>query len=973
MNNKARTSNARHCQKFASQLSINVLRVVTMNLFAFLVLSVFVVVPGLSESEDTLEIETRAVAIFDTNWQRHEKTRIHLNSEKGGEDGYCVGDGFIHAKFKTLDEAKEAFDRRPVGSCGGIALEILTGLYTLRKGPIVLEKSDIGEVAWTPCEEAEEKEIGWDVYDGRYLGGYCTDNYSYDTLDEAKAAYRHTDPPGKCGGITYENLSGKYTLRQGRDPQDSPTGEKSWYPKRDGSWKIEPKDEEKSSEQTGWVKYEGQYLGGYCSSQPFYNTLEEAQTAFGKTNPPNKCGGITYEKNRNRYTLRRSNKLATSSSGEISWLFQDKTKSESEKIVWVKYEGKYLGGYCSSHPYYGTLEEAQFAFGKTNPPNKCGGITFEKNRNRYTLRRSNKLARSPSGEISWLPKNEDSDKAEKEKAEKERKQREKAEREKAEREKAERERKEREKAKKEKAEREKAERERKEREKAEREKAERERKEREKAEREKAEREKAERERKEREKAKKEKAEREKAERERKEREKAEREKAERERKEREKAEREKAEREKAERERKEREKAEKEKAEREKAERERKEREKAEREKAERERKEREKAEREKAEREKAERERKEREKAEREKAEREKAERERKEREKAEREKAEREKAERERKEREKAKREKAERQKAERERKEREKAEREKAEREKAERERKEREKAKREKAERERKEREKAERERKEREKAEREKAEREKAERERKEREKAEREKAEREKAERERKEREKAEREKAEREKAERERKEREKAERERAERERKEREKAERERAERERKEREKAEKKKAEKEKKQREKAERKKAKKDKKEHEKKKQEKSEQEKNKESKKGDTGRGKSNCRWRNLPRTKLNIGIVGKMLRRLSLEEAKTLCLKSDACQGVTCKNLGECMLSSCTSKGRKIDERFTSYIPVGCEISQWGDDSAGWYSALQEAFGGFKACFEAKFKMYFGIEDE
>ena len=875
-----------------------------MNLFAFLVLFVFEVVPGLLELEDNLEIKTRAVAIFDTKWQRHEKTRLHLNSEKGGEDGYCVGDGFIHAKFKTLDEAKEAFDRRPIGSCGGIALEILTGLYTLRKGPIVLEKSEIGEVAWTPCEEAEEKEIGWDVYDGRYLGGYCTENYSYDSLDEAKAAYRHTDPPGKCGGITYENLSGKYTLRQGRDPQDSPTGEKSWYPKRDGSWKIEPKDEKKSTEETGWVKYEGKYLGGYCSSQPFYNTLEEAQMAFGKTNPPNKCGGITYEKNRNRYTLRRSNKLATSPSGEISWLPPDKTKSESEKFVWVKYEGKYLGGYCSSHPYYDTLEEAQNAFGKTNPPNKCGGITYEKNRNRYTLRRSNRLATSPSGEISWLPKNEDSDNAEKEKAEKE-----------------------------------KAEKERIEREKAEQEKSEKERKEREKAAREKAEREKAERERKEREKAAREKAEREKAERERKEREKAEREKAEKERKEREKAEREKAEREKAEKERKEREKAAREKAEREKAERERKEREKAEREKAEKER----------TEREKEEKERKEREKAEKERKEREKAEKERKEREKADREKAEREKAERERKEREKA----------EKERKEREKAEKERKEREKAEKERKEREKAEREKAEQE-----KAERERKEREKAEKERKEREKAEKERKEREKAEKERKEREKAEKERKEREKAEREKAEQEKAERERKEREKAEKERKEREN----------AERERKDREKAEKKKAEKERKQREKAERKKAKKDKKEHEKKKEEKSEQEKNEPSKKEDTPRKeKSKCKWRNLPRTKLNIGIVGKMLRRLNLEEAKTLCLKSDACQGVTCKNPGECILSSCTSKGRKIDERFTSYIPVGCEISQWGDDSAGWYSALQEAFSGVKACFEAKFKMYFGIRDD
>mgnify|MGYP005727058273 CR=1 FL=1 len=174
-----------------------------------------------SVQEESVESEKRAEhESFKTNWCRHEKTRIHLNTGHGGT-GYCVGNGFIHAKFKTLDEAKEAFDRRPLNMCGGITLEIKTGLYTLRRGPVVLESSNSKEVSWTPCTKAEQavvkegemKNIGWDVYDGRYLGGYCTSKYAYKTLEEAQAAYRHTNPPGQCGGITYENLSGRYTLR----------------------------------------------------------------------------------------------------------------------------------------------------------------------------------------------------------------------------------------------------------------------------------------------------------------------------------------------------------------------------------------------------------------------------------------------------------------------------------------------------------------------------------------------------------------------------------------------------------------------------------------------------------------------------------------------------------------------------------------------------------------------------------------
>ncbi|XP_063693329.1 uncharacterized protein LOC134825120 isoform X1 [Bolinopsis microptera] len=179
------------------------------------------------EIQNHLAVEKRAQhEQFGTNWCRHEEKRIHLNNEGTGEEaGYCVGNGYIHAEFKTLDEAKEAFDRRPMDTCGGISLDIDLKLYTLRSGPVVLEESFINEVAWTPCTEEEQIKVdadagrndnqgGWDVYDGRYLGGYCTSDYAYDTLDECKEAYKHTNPPGKCGGITYENVkAGEYVLK----------------------------------------------------------------------------------------------------------------------------------------------------------------------------------------------------------------------------------------------------------------------------------------------------------------------------------------------------------------------------------------------------------------------------------------------------------------------------------------------------------------------------------------------------------------------------------------------------------------------------------------------------------------------------------------------------------------------------------------------------------------------------------------
>ncbi|KAL5246504.1 hypothetical protein ACHWQZ_G018654 [Mnemiopsis leidyi] len=192
------------------------------------------------------------------------------------------------------------------------------------------------------------------------------------------------------------------------------------------------------------------------------------------------------------------------------------------------------------------------------------------------------------------------------------------------------------------------------------------------------------------------------------------------------------------------------------------------------------------------------------------------------------------------------------------------------------------------------------------------------------------------------------------------------------------EREKAEKERIEHENAEKETSKRKKAKKENTQHKKAERERAEKGGRERPKKEQEKSGRQKDHESKRENTGEDiseeKSKCRWRILPRTKLNIGLVGGILKGLNLEEAKILCLKSDACQGVTCTSLDSCMLSSCTRKGRKFNDRFTSYVPVSCGTGEWGEeDRDSLYSVWKEALGGFRACFKAKFEMFFGIKDD
>ena len=63
------------------------------------------------------------------------------------------------------------------------------------------------------------------------------------TLKEAQDAFCQCSCNRKCGGITYEPCSRKYTLRRGKDLRDSPSKEISWLPcdEKDGD-KDEDKD-----------------------------------------------------------------------------------------------------------------------------------------------------------------------------------------------------------------------------------------------------------------------------------------------------------------------------------------------------------------------------------------------------------------------------------------------------------------------------------------------------------------------------------------------------------------------------------------------------------------------------------------------------------------------------------------------------------------------------------------------------------
>ena len=103
---------------------------------------------------------------------------------------------------------------------------------------------------------AHKRDCGckWCEHKDKYLGGYCTGcscrdrtPYKFDSLDEAQAAFCKCSCTRKCGGITYEPRSKKYTLRKGTTLKNSPSGEISWICNKDedGGDKDEEKEEEK--------------------------------------------------------------------------------------------------------------------------------------------------------------------------------------------------------------------------------------------------------------------------------------------------------------------------------------------------------------------------------------------------------------------------------------------------------------------------------------------------------------------------------------------------------------------------------------------------------------------------------------------------------------------------------------------------------------------------------------------------------
>ena len=56
-------------------------------------------------------------------------------------------------------------------------------------------------------------------------------------------------------------------------------------------------------------------------------------------------------------------------------------------------------------------------------------------------------------------------------------------------------------------------------------------------------------------------------------------------------------------------------------------------------------------------------------------------------------------------------------------------------------------------------------------------------------------------------------------------------------------------------------------------------------------------------------------------------------------------------------------------CTSKGRKYNKGWTTYVPIPCEFETEGFGKKA-YNAFQDTFCGFKACLVERFNYYFGM---
>ena len=134
-------------------------------------------------------------------------------------------------------------------------------LYVLTTGhPVKRSEEDSSEIAFVGerAENADGEETlhkrncHFSEHKGKYLSGYCGGcscrdriGYKFDSLQAAKDAFCKCACNRKCGGITYEPKSKKYTLRRGKSLKDSPSGEISWLPTDKEEDKEDKKDEEK--------------------------------------------------------------------------------------------------------------------------------------------------------------------------------------------------------------------------------------------------------------------------------------------------------------------------------------------------------------------------------------------------------------------------------------------------------------------------------------------------------------------------------------------------------------------------------------------------------------------------------------------------------------------------------------------------------------------------------------------------------
>ena len=113
--------------------------------------------------------------------------------------------------------------------------------YTIDEREVNVHKRDCG------CKWCEHK--------GKYLSGYCSGcscrdrvGFRFNSLEEAQTAFCQCSCNRKCGGITYQPKSKKYTLRKGTTLKDSRSGEISWLCSKDDDG-GDDEDEDKDNDE----------------------------------------------------------------------------------------------------------------------------------------------------------------------------------------------------------------------------------------------------------------------------------------------------------------------------------------------------------------------------------------------------------------------------------------------------------------------------------------------------------------------------------------------------------------------------------------------------------------------------------------------------------------------------------------------------------------------------------------------------